>query len=244
MKQTEDMKKIIKSIFHSVGLKVEKLDPDVEAIPKSFHASPFLPKVYLQTVGLVPYLAYMLDAVADVDGDVVECGVSIGHSLLICMLLEHVTGRRRRFFGFDSFQGFPENTQEDMTRWQAFTVAKGDYATPPSIVLRTLRDGRVPEELIAENLFLVTGFFDVTLPTYSSRIALLHLDCDLYESYKTCLHYLYHKVVPGGIILFDEYEDETFPGAKIAIDEFLADKPEKVQEYKRLGYHKYYIQKQ
>lgn len=59
-------------------------------------------------------------------------------------------------------------------------------------------------------------------PAYDGgAIALLHLDVDLYESYKTALDWLWPFVSPGGIVTFDEYRSEAFPGATRAIDEFL-----------------------
>jgi O-methyltransferase len=237
------MKQLIKSAFKLAGLTLARRDPDVELIPSGYHSSPFLPKVYRQTLGLVPYFASMVESVKDVPGDIVECGVSIGHGLLIFMLAASAQNQTRMFYGFDSFEGFPDNSQADRTREGTFTVSRGVYATPPSVVLRTLRDGRVPEELIQNNLVLRKGFFETTLPSFDRKIALLHLDCDLYESYKTCLNHLYHKVVPGGVIMFDEYEDETFPGGKVAIDEFFANKPEKLQQHSYLNYIKYYVRK-
>ena len=50
--------------------------------------------------------------------------------------------------------------------------------------------------------------------------SLLHLDCDLYDSYKTCLNELYHKVSKGGVILIDEYKHPNWPEPQKAIDEF------------------------
>ena len=60
------------------------------------------------------------------------------------------------------------------------------------------------------------------------KIALLHLDVDLYQSYKDCLTHLFPKVASGGVILFDERESETYPGGKKAIDEFMIGRPEKL----------------
>jgi len=74
---------------------------------------------------------------------------------------------------------------------------------------------------------LVPGYFNDTLKTYQGQVALLHLDVDLYDSYKVCLETLYPKVATGGVILFDEYAEPTdlknWPGAKKAIDEFLGE---------------------
>ena len=105
-----------------------------------------------------------------------------------------------------------------------------------------LRDGRLDEEVIRERIHLIKGWFDKTLPNYEGRIALLHLDCDLYESYKLSLEILYDKVQPGGIIMFDEYGDVRWPGAIKAIDEFFHDKPEIVQRHPKCTW-KYHVVK-
>ena len=109
-------------------------------------------------------------------------------------------------------------------------------------MLRVLRDGRVPDDKIRERVRLFKGLFDQTLPLYQGKIALLHLDCDLYESYMVALKNLYAKVVPGGIIMFDEYDDARWPGARKAIDEFFADKPEKPMPHSKCAW-KYYLVK-
>lgn len=107
-------------------------------------------------------------------------------------------------------------------------------------MLRTLRDGRLPEEVIRDRVRLVKGFFDQTLPLYHGRVALLHLDCDLYESYRVALLNLYQKVVPGGVIMFDENGDNRWPGATKAIDEFLCNKPEQVEPHAKCHW-KYFL---
>ena len=53
---------------------------------------------------------------------------------------------------------------------------------------------------------------------------------------------LYDKVVTGGIIMFDEYADPRWVGARKAIDEFFADKPESVLPHEKCTW-KYYVQK-
>jgi hypothetical protein len=73
---------------------------------------------------------------------------------------------------------------------------------------------------IADDVTFVKGLFQETLPiTPLSRIAVLHIDGDWYESVKVCLDSLYDKVVPGGIIQLDDYG--YWQGARKAVDEFL-----------------------
>ena len=51
-------------------------------------------------------------------------------------------------------------------------------------------------------------------------IAILRLDGDWYASTKICLEYLFHKVVPGGFVIIDDYG--TYDGCKRAVDEYLS----------------------
>jgi hypothetical protein len=228
----------IKAGFHHAGLKVTRRDRLEELIPADYNSSPFLPRVYRGYLDRFLYFYDQIQKLVPIEGDMVECGVSIGHGALLFLLLSEYVGKERTYYGFDSFEGFPDPVEKD----ELTPITDHSYwATPPDLVLRVLRDGRVPEETIKNRVRLVKGFFEDTLPKYDGKIALLHLDCDLYESYVTALNTLYRKVVPGGIIMFDEYNDPRWPGGKKAIDEFFADKPEKPQQHKTSW--KYYVVK-
>jgi len=73
-----------------------------------------------------------------------------------------------------------------------------------------------------DRIMVIPGFFGNTLPKSPVKlISLLILDCDLYESYRTCLEYLYPKVQEDGWIILDEYFSPKYPGARIAVDEFF-----------------------
>lgn len=178
------------------------------------------------------YFSQRFAEIRNINGDVIECGVGVGHSMLALLVNAHREGKGRTVWGFDSFEGFPEPSIEDTS---ARNPKKGEWKNITPSVLEDIlfRRCQVPADQ-KKRLRLVAGFFDATLPKAQiGPIALLHLDVDLYASYKTCLEELYSKVVPGGLILFDEYKQgnvqEVFPGAAKAIDEFLADKPEKPQ---------------
>jgi hypothetical protein len=226
----------LKRFIRMMGFTIERRDPLVESIPASYETSPYLPRVYMQSAARLLYFKEMVDRTARVEGDVVECGTSIGHGLLYFMLLSELAGVERTFYGFDSFEGFPAPTEAD----RGTHVYQGYYANSPEIVIRVLKDGRVPERTIADHLHLVKGFFKETVPKYEGRIALLHLDCDLYESYRECLAHLYGKVVAGGVVLFDDYENAKFPGARKAVDEFFSNRDRAIERH---WCGKYYVVK-
>ena len=55
------------------------------------------------------------------------------------------------------------------------------------------------------------------------------------------MEFFYVRMSQHGVILLDEYSDPPWPGCNKAIDEFMADKPEKCKAIQRDNYVKYYI---
>ena len=50
-----------------------------------------------------------------------------------------------------------------------------------------------------------------------SRYRFVHVDVDLYQPTRDSIEYFYPRLVPGGIIVSDDY---SWPGARKAIEEF------------------------
>ena len=165
----------------------------------------------------------MFEEIKNLDGDVVECGVGWGSSfvqLAICVRLEN---RGRKLWGFDSFEdGFPPSSDEDKSVYGQ--PKEGGWATDINSTFQKIKAVGIDKLFMRYQISLIKGFFKDTLPDYhGNKIALLHIDADLYNSYRDAYTYLFPKVVQGGIIIFDEYLNTTeiakFPGAKKAIDE-------------------------
>src|SRR5262249_14373501 len=75
------------------------------------------------------------------------------------------------------------------------------------------------------------GWFAETLPGSPNDVgpvALLHCDCDWYESVMLTLETFYRIVVPGGYIVIDDFG--ACPGARRAVREFRA----RVEDMSRL----------
>lgn len=165
----------------------------------------------------------MFEKVKDVPGSIVECGIGYGRSFLLLAALIHEERKKRTLYGFDSFEGFPNPSEEDSGPRNATRGEYGDISKKQ--VLKLLSASQFPQPFLENFCHITEGFFDETLVQYrGGPIALLHLDVDLYQSYKTCLEILFPQMAPGGIIIFDEYHQKTvWPGAKKAVDEFFED---------------------
>jgi len=165
---------------------------------------------------------YMLDQLMrltdDLEGDTVECGVWAGAtSYLIC---KHITkvpnGPKKTHHIFDSFEGLSTLKATDGSFW-----TEGDLAVGEAIVRRNLREfdfvqyykGWIPDR-----------FVDVA----DKQFSVVHIDVDLHQPTLDSITFFYPRMVPGGLIVCDDYGSITCPGATKAIDDFMADKPEKI----------------
>lgn len=150
------------------------------------------------------------DKIKDVPGAIVECGVGKGRTLMYFTQL----CPQRSIYGFDSFEGFPEPSREDDS---PRNPKKGEWSgTSVADVERQIKVAG-----LKSSVTYFEGFFSTTIRLYEGKpIALLHIDADLYQSYKDAFQ-LVKFVAPGGVILFDEYNTAAFPGATQAVDEFI-----------------------
>jgi O-methyltransferase len=60
------------------------------------------------------------------------------------------------------------------------------------------------------------------------RLVFAHVDVDIYEPTLASFEYFYDLVVPGGVLVCDDYGFTPCAGAREAVDSFMADRPENV----------------
>lgn len=186
-------------------------------------------------------LLTLLDSVRNVEGDVAECGVYRGCTLISMGIYLSQSGSSRQIYGFDSFQGLGEEVKIDL----ALGSGGDNNIRPDGFSDTNLELVSAKKELFdLKNISLIPGFFNESLNRFPERrFAFVHLDCDMYASYMQCLTYFYPRLQKGGIVLLDEYNDPPWPGCNLAVDEFLKDKPEKLTEISRDNHIKYYFVK-
>jgi hypothetical protein len=185
-------------------------------------------------IGNVIYWLEIFKLIKNISGDIVECGIGRGRSLIVLSALnqifEKAEGGERSIYAYDSFEGFPMPSEQDKSPrkpqkgdW-AFSPS-GKYKYTPEFVREILQDANI--KVVDSNISIIKGFFSDSLNFHPDRpIALLHIDGDLYQSYKDALEKLYERVQVGGVIVFDDFlegadENEKWPGARLAVKDFL-----------------------
>ncbi len=171
-------------------------------------------------------LIALLEKTLHLDGCIVECGVFRASSIRMISRVILERASHKSIYACDSFEGFPHDGigNNDTTLFRRKILLKDKFT----------RATDVPERLIqffkafGLNGHVVKGYFSDTLSQISEdKICFLHIDVDIYSSYLECLEELYDKVVSGGIVVFDDYNQPKWPGATKAVDEFFATRSEK-----------------
>ena len=156
----------------------------------------------------------------DLPGDFVECGVAGGgSSALLAKVISRYSRRARKLYACDCFEGMPPPSEHDTLNGvpaDATGWGTGTCVAPERLVRE------VAERLgVADIVEPRKGYFEETLPLLKQQIsgvALLHVDCDWYESLLTVFNQLYDKVQPGGVVQVDDYG--YWEGVKRALDDF------------------------
>jgi hypothetical protein len=164
-------------------------------------------------------------------GDFVECGVAKGGSMMaIAYTLLELGITDRDLYLYDTFEGMPEPENADRGRfgepahrsWRKRRDAVGQ-STWINHSLQEVRHNLAMTAYPGDRLHFVRGKVEDTLTVTppAAGVALLRLDTDWYASTRAELAHLYPKLVPGGILIVDDYF--RWQGARKAVDEYLID---------------------
>lgn len=144
--------------------------------------------------GTQAMLQLAIDAASDLifksNGLICEYGVGSGRSL---RMIHEMLPLNIPIYGFDTFEGLP-------IAWNNEPI--GTYST----------GGVMPNDIVNDgnsNVNIYKGLFSDTIPTFlndtSAPLAFANIDCDLYTSTYDILESMHSRIVPGTVIIFDEY---------------------------------------
>jgi hypothetical protein len=167
----------------------------------------------------------------DLPGDIVELGVFKGSGIATFskFLDIYCPNSNKKIIGFDIFDVLEANEILDKD-------SKLDKLSMKTVYSRVENEDltleKVTQQLqnmeIHKKYILVKGDIENTIPTFLKenpgfRISLLYIDVDLDRPTYLGLKYLWDRILPGGIILFDEYEYHKF-SESVGVEKFLQEK--------------------
>lgn len=177
------------------------------------------------------FLEEQIEQVRDLPGAVAEVGVYLGGTAkLLAAALAH-----KDIHLFDTFDGMPEVTAWD--RKGRGHHERGDFRDAAELReqrRQQRKNAPVFDESIPlldavkgyltglDNIRFYPGLFPETAEALTEdKFCLVHVDVDIYESTKAVVEYFWPLLVPGGIMVFDDYNAPTCPGTNKAVDEFF-----------------------
>lgn len=161
-------------------------------------------------------------------GDIIECGVYKGSGLLTWLKILDVTERHsiRKVVGFDMFDPtrtlelITDNTDHDMMKQVFDRDTNKEDVSYTSVRTRIERAGFGSDkfELVQGNICRTA--FEYVSSKPGLRISLLYLDLDIAEPTEAALSAFHERIVPGGMIVFDEYAYQNWSETDAA-DDFI-----------------------
>lgn len=217
------MKKGIKLLLKLVGLELRKVTSEMKQEERDLQLHQNLYQKY-KDFTMIPEREFVDNLKIcrggiHVEGVIVECGVWRGG---MSAAMAEVLGGERTYFLFDSFEGLPDAKEIDGNQaiaWQADKTSLGYYNNCQA---EEEYAHKAMQMAMIKNYHTKRGWFSETLPLFpkKEKIALLRLDGDWYDSTMDCLVNLFDKVVPGGIVIIDDYY--MWDGCSKAVHDFLS----------------------
>jgi O-methyltransferase len=197
-------------------------DPEIIELFRKIH--PYTLTSHERVFALREAVRYVVSA--GIQGDIVECGVWRGGSMLvIAHTLLALDAADRELWMYDTFTEMPPPGPEDHLVFGGWAgdlydefKANEFYANIPVEQVRALLES---VGYPAARMHFEKGMVEDTIPAQApDAIALCRLDTDLYASTAHEMTHLFPRISAGGVLIIDDYGH--FLGAKKAVDEYFA----------------------
>ena len=168
------------------------------------------------------FLQSAIRSLENVPGDLAECGTRNGKSALFML---HAMAQQRKMYLFDSFEGLSDPTPGQDTLASAIDERTGErifHTADPEVVVRRF-DGM--------DVDIKTGWIPERFPEVADReFCLVHIDVDLYQPTRDAIEFFFPLMAPHAMLICDDYGSGNYPGARNAMDEYFAHRPEGIIE--------------
>lgn len=190
--------------------------------------------VYTSRRAFIRHLAHyeLFKTTIDLPGHYVDFGVYFGKSFFTWHKFLEVfspTATHKKVIGFDTFAGFQDLAPEDGQNDPAIQKKPGGLSSASFLdeFLELLDLHNRDSVLPAGRGMIIQGDVCKTFPQWleqnpEARFCLCNLDLDLYEPTTVVLEGCWDRIVPGGVLILDEYATSKWPGETKAWDDFAA----------------------
>lgn len=230
------IKEFIRKQLNKQGYDIIKLNrsrqwpADFEAEHRSLveKVEPFTMTSPERIFGLIEAVKYIIQN--KIEGDIVECGVWKGGSMLtIAEVLKKMNDHSRELYLYDTFEGMSKPSEHDLsfTEQKAEELLMSNENKEENLVwaystLETVKQTMSLSQYPQDKIHYVKGKVEETIPgLLPLKISLLRLDTDWYESTKHELIHLFPRLVKGGVLIIDDYG--FWKGARKAVDEYISE---------------------
>jgi len=139
----------------------------------------------------------------NIKGDFIEAGVWRGGAVIFMKAIINANNLDKKVFVADSFKGLPKPNVKKYPDDKGDVEYKWDYL---SVSLQDVMNNFTRFNLLDDNVVFLKGWFKDTLNSHKiSKLSLIRLDGDMYESTWDSLNALYPKLQKGGFLIVDDY---------------------------------------
>lgn len=240
------LKRLVQSAAHLVGVEITKrkitepvdpdfvLDADEQTAATIKAVRPFTLTSAVKIAGLCDAVRFIVKH--NVPGDLVECGVWRGGSMMAAArTLMSLGDTSRHLYLYDTFEGMSEPGANDLRfdgtlPEEMMKSVVGKDATMQMWCRATIEDVAQSIATVGypeDKIHLVKGKVEETIPDVApATIAILRLDTDWYESTMHELIHLFPNLSHSGVLIIDDYG--FWLGARKAVDEYFAESDARV----------------
>ncbi|MDB4346471.1 TylF/MycF family methyltransferase [bacterium] len=166
-------------------------------------------------------ISFLDDTLKHIDGNVIEFGCWKGLSsyLISSTISNSKSDRLITFEIVDSFEGLSSPTADDsLTKKTVDTLIKHHGSVQGAL---SSSESHLFELLSGYQFVNIhKGWIpDVLSTLHTQSYCFAHIDVDLYQPTLSSIEYIYPLLTPGGVIICDDYNLMSWPGASKAVDE-------------------------
>ena len=169
-----------------------------------------------ESIDIANICKFILDT-ENIEGDILELGSErAGLTIIMAHFLKRINSKRM-VYGSDTFEGFPYDDKYSLYNNKKGTSDGFEFDD----VIKKIKKYDVNDKII-----LLKGMFEETLfqKLNNNLFSFVFVDCNLYDSTKFGLEFVYPRISNEGIIAFDDYESSSkgtpYHGETKAADEF------------------------